>query len=132
MLGAKATLTLKEVVRRSHSIRTDVLGNIVTNKLRDRGLSTRRRQHLGEMALGADCRFSPGKCDFFKVQDNDTTIRLGEKEGQTDVSSALKRFYDHRSPSCKIANLRFCDLALTHSVRKVPESGKGEVKKSKF
>ena len=37
--------------------------------------------------------------DFFKVQDNDTTIRLGEKEGQTDVSSALKRFYDHLSPS---------------------------------
>ena len=25
----------------------------------------------------------------------DTTIQPGEKEGQTDVSSALKRFYDH-------------------------------------
>ena len=35
------------------------------------------------------------KCDFFKVRDNDTTIHPGEKEGQTDVSSALKRFYDH-------------------------------------
>ena len=35
------------------------------------------------------------KCDFFKVKDNDTTIQPGEKEGQTDVSSALKRFYDH-------------------------------------
>ena len=35
------------------------------------------------------------KCDFFKVWDNDTPIQPGEKEGQTDVSSALKRFYDH-------------------------------------
>ena len=35
------------------------------------------------------------KCDFFKVKDNDTTIQPGEKEGQTDLSSALKRFGDH-------------------------------------
>ena len=35
------------------------------------------------------------KSDFFKVKDNDTTIQPGEKEGQTDVSSALKMFYDH-------------------------------------
>ena len=38
---------------------------------------------------------SQKKRDFFKVWDNDTTIQPGEKEGQTDVSSALKRFYDH-------------------------------------
>ena len=35
------------------------------------------------------------KSDFFNVWDNDTTIQPGEKEGQTDVSSALKKFYDH-------------------------------------
>ena len=35
------------------------------------------------------------KCDFFKVWDNDTTIQPGEKEGQTDVSSDVKTFYDH-------------------------------------
>ena len=35
------------------------------------------------------------KCDFFKVCDINTTIQSGEKEGQTDVSSALKKFYDH-------------------------------------
>ena len=29
--------------------------------------------------------------------DNDTPIQVGEKEGQTDISSALKRFYDHYS-----------------------------------
>ena len=43
----------------------------------------------------SDCRFSPGKYDFFKVCDIDTTIQPREKEGQTDVSSALKTFYDH-------------------------------------
>ena len=39
------------------------------------------------------------KCDFFKVYDIDTTIKPGEKKGQTDVSSAQKRFCDHLSPS---------------------------------
>ena len=42
---------------------------------------------------------SSQKCDFFKVKDNDTTIQPGEKEGQTDLSSALKRFGDHHSGS---------------------------------
>ena len=32
---------------------------------------------------------------FFKLQDIDTIIEPGEKEHQTDVSSALKRFGDH-------------------------------------
>ena len=35
------------------------------------------------------------KMRFFKVQDIDTIIEPGEKEHQTDVSSALKRFGDH-------------------------------------
>ena len=35
------------------------------------------------------------KMRFFKVQDIDTIIEPGEKEHQTNVSSALKRFGDH-------------------------------------
>ena len=35
------------------------------------------------------------KMRFFKVRDIDTIIEPGEKEHQTDVSSALKRFGDH-------------------------------------
>ena len=35
--------------------------------------------------------------NFFKVWDNDTMIQPGEKKGQTDVSSTLKRFYDNYS-----------------------------------
>ena len=42
------------------------------------------------------------KCDFFKVKDNDTTIQPGEKEGQTDLSSALPRFGDHHSGSWEV------------------------------
>ena len=34
------------------------------------------------------------KMRFFKVQDIDTIIEPGEKERQTDVSSALKMFAD--------------------------------------
>ena len=37
------------------------------------------------------------KMRFFKLQDIDTIIELGEKEHQTDVSSAPKRFGDHPS-----------------------------------
>ena len=37
------------------------------------------------------------KMRFFKVRDIDTIIEPGEKEHQTDVSSALKRFGDHPS-----------------------------------
>ena len=37
------------------------------------------------------------KMRFFKLQDIDTIIEPGEKEHQTDVSSALKRFGDHSS-----------------------------------
>ena len=71
------------------------------------------------------------KCDFFKVQDNDTTIRLGEKEGQTDVSSALKRFYDHLSLSWKNFNISVFDFTLTTLWGFPYRIGKGEVKKSK-
>ena len=35
------------------------------------------------------------KMRFFKLQDIDTIIEPGEKEHQTDVSSAPKRFGDH-------------------------------------
>ena len=37
------------------------------------------------------------KMRFFKLQDIDTIIEPGEKEHQTDVSSALKRVGDHPS-----------------------------------
>ena len=40
---------------------------------------------------------SSQKIRFLKVCDIDTTIQPGEKEGQTDVSSTLKMFYDHYS-----------------------------------
>ena len=53
------------------------------------------------------------KCDFFKVQDNDTTIRLGEKEHQTDVSSALKMFRTTTAVIEKISNFPFFDTTLT-------------------
>ena len=50
--------------------------------------------------LGAEItqnRSGGQKTQFFKVQDIDTIIEPGEKEHQTDVSSALKRFGDHPS-----------------------------------
>ena len=63
--------------------------------------------------------------------DNDTTIQPGEKEGQTDVSSALKRFYDHYRGFWE--NLRFLIFELYNgiSVQKAQESGKGGSGKSK-
>ena len=63
--------------------------------------------------------------------DNDTTIQPGEKEGQTDVSSALKRFYDHLSPSWKNLNFSIFDFTLTTFWDFPYRIGKGEVKKSK-
>ena len=33
--------------------------------------------------------------DFFKVGDTLTILKLGEKKYLSDVSSGLKRFYDH-------------------------------------
>ena len=53
------------------------------------------------------------KCDFFKVWENDTTIQPREKEGQTDVSSTLKRFYDHYSGFWENLIFRFSITALT-------------------
>ena len=45
--------------------------------------------------------------------DNDTTIQPGEKEGQTDVSSALKRFYDHYRGFWENLKFGFSTTALT-------------------
>ena len=63
--------------------------------------------------------------------DNDTPIQPGEKEGQTDVSSALKRFYDHLSPSWKHHIFSIFDFTLTTLWGFPYRIGKGEVKKSK-
>ena len=53
------------------------------------------------------------KMRFFKVKDNDTTIQPGEKEGQTDVSSALKMFYDHYRGFWEKLIFRFSITTLT-------------------
>ena len=58
------------------------------------------------------------KNDFFKVWDNDTTIQPGEKEGQTDVSSALKMFYGHYSGFWENLIFRFFEFYLAISVQK--------------
>ena len=42
--------------------------------------------------------------------DNDTMIQPGEKEDQTDVSSALKKFYGHYSSFSKNPNFWFFEL----------------------
>ena len=56
------------------------------------------------------------KSDFFKVYDIDTTIQPREKEGQTDVSSALKRFYDHLSRFWEHLTFQVFQLCLAISV----------------
>ena len=71
------------------------------------------------------------KCDFFKVWDNDTPIQPGEKEGQTDVSSALKRFYDHLSRFWENLIFRFFVTTLTILLGFLYRNGQTEVKKSK-
>ena len=45
--------------------------------------------------------------------DNDTTIQPGEKEGQTDISSALKTFYDHYRGFWENLIFRFSITTLT-------------------
>ena len=50
--------------------------------------------------------------------DNDTPIQPGEKEGQTDVSSALKRFYDHMRRFWENLNFQFYDFYMAIFVQK--------------
>ena len=50
--------------------------------------------------------------------DNDTTIQPGEKEGQTDVSSALKKFYDHYRGFWENPIFWFFELCMIGSVQK--------------
>ena len=60
--------------------------------------------------LGAEItqnRSGGQKMRFFKVQDIDTIIEPGEKEHQTDVSSALKRFGNHPCSFLDIAKFWF-------------------------
>ena len=64
--------------------------------------------------------------------DNDTTIQPGEKEGQTDVSSALKRFYDHLSSIWENLIFRFFVNTLTTLLGFLYRNGLVEVKKSKI
>ena len=58
------------------------------------------------------------KMRFFKVWDNDATIQPGEKEGQTDVSSALKNFYDHYRGFWENLTFWFFELRMIGSVQK--------------
>ena len=53
------------------------------------------------------------KMRFFKVWDNDTPIQPGEKEGQTDVSSALKIFYDYYRRFLENHKFGFLSIVLT-------------------
>ena len=69
---------------------------------------------------------------FFKVWDNDTPIQPGEKEGQTDVSSALKRFYDHYSGFWENLIFRFSITALTTLLGFLYRNALLELKKSKI
>ena len=71
------------------------------------------------------------KCDFFKVWDNDTPIQPGEKEGQTDVSSALKRFYDHYRGFWENLKFWFSTTALTTLLRFLYRKALLELKISK-
>ena len=45
-------------------------------------------------------------------------MQPGEKEAQTDVSSALKKFYDHLSRFWENLNFQFFELCLAISVQK--------------
>ena len=69
----------------------------------------------------------------FKVWDNDKEIQPGEKECQTDITSALLRFYDHYSCfSDNIPSLPLFELCVTIFVQKSQLSGKGANRKSKI
>ena len=64
--------------------------------------------------------------------DNDTTIQPGEKEGQTDVSSALKRFYDHYRGFWENLKFWFSTTALTTLLGFLYRKALLELKKSKI
>ena len=72
------------------------------------------------------------KMRFFKVWDNDTTIQPGEKEGQTDVSSALKMFYDHYRGYWETFIFRFSITTLTTLLGFLYRNGQAELKKLKI
>ena len=61
--------------------------------------------------------------------DNDTTIQTGEKEGQTDVSSAIKRFYDHYRGFWENLIFRFSITALTTLLGFLYRTGHADLKK---
>ena len=63
--------------------------------------------------------------------DIDTTIQPGEKEGQTDVSSALKKFYDHYREFWENLNFGFFTTSLTILLGFLYRTGNTELKKSK-
>ena len=64
--------------------------------------------------------------------DNDTTIQPGEKEGQTDVSSAVKRFYDHYRGFWENLRFWFSATTLTTFLGFLYRNAVVELKKSKI
>ena len=71
------------------------------------------------------------KRDFPKVWDNDTPIQPGKKEGQTDVSSAPKMFYDHYRGFWENLKFRFSITTLTTLLGFLYRNGQAELKKLK-
>ena len=63
--------------------------------------------------------------------DNDTTIQPGEKEGQTDISSALKTFYDHYRGFWENLIFAFFATSLTNLLGFLYRNCQAELKKSK-
>ena len=63
--------------------------------------------------------------------DDDTTIQPGEKEGQIDVSSALKKFYDHYSRFWENLNFGFLTTSITILLGFLYRTDNTELKKSK-
>ena len=66
------------------------------------------------------------------MSNNDTTNQPGEREDQTDVILALKRFYDYYCRFWENLKFWFFELYNGISVQKAQESGKGSSKKSKI
>ena len=64
--------------------------------------------------------------------DNDSLIQPGEKEGQTDVSSALKKFYDHLGRFWENPIFRFYITTLTTLLGFLYRNGQAERKKLKI
>ena len=58
-------------------------------------------------------------------------IQSREKEGQTDVSSALKRFNDHYSGLWENRKFRFSTTTITTFLGFLYRTGHGELKNSK-